>query len=39
MYTYIYNIYIYNRANDGEKVNLFYIKFKIFISIIYKYTK
>ena len=41
MYIYIYiYIYIYNnnnnKANDGKKVNLFYIKFKIFILIIYK---
>ena len=41
---YIYNIYIRNnlannKANDGEKVNLFYIKFKIFILIIYKINK
>ena len=44
LHIYIY-IYIYkeqitnNRANDGEKVNLFYIKFKIFILIIYKINK
>ena len=27
---------IYNKAHDGEKVNLFYLKSKIFILIIYK---
>ena len=37
LYVYIYIIYIYtyihthNKTNDGEKVNLFYLKFKIFI--------
>ena len=35
---YIY-IYIYNKVNDGEKVNLFYLKFKVFILIIYKMNK
>ena len=30
---------IYNKANDGEKVNLFYAKFKIFILMIYKINK
>ena len=29
-------IYIYNKANNGEKVSLFYIKF---ILIIYKISK
>ena len=38
MYIYIY-IYTYNEANDGEKVNLFYLKFKIFILVIYKMNK
>ena len=38
MYIYIY-IYIYNKVNDGEKVNLFYLKFKVFILIIYKMNK
>ena len=33
------SIYIYNKANDDEKVNLFYLKFKIFILIIYKLNK
>ena len=28
-----------NEANDGEKVNLFYLKLKIFILIIYKINK
>ena len=28
-----------NKANDGEKVNLFYLKFKIFILIINKINK
>ena len=28
-----------NKANDGEKVNLFNLKFKIFILIIYKIYK
>ena len=35
---YIY-IYIYNEANDDEKVNLFYPKFKIFMLVIYKINK
>ena len=30
---------IYNKPNDGEKVNLFYLKLKIFILIIYKINK
>ena len=30
---------IYNKANDGEKLNLFYAKFKIFILMIYKINK
>ena len=38
IYIYIY-IYIYNKVNDGEKVNLFYLKFKVFILIIYKMNK
>ena len=47
LYIYIY-IYIHistrnnladNKANDGEKVNFFYLKFKIFILIIYKINK
>ena len=32
-------IYMYNKANDGEKENLFYLKFKISIVIIYKINK
>ena len=46
IYTYIY-LYIYtciyvhinNKVNDGEKVNLFNLKFKVFILIIYKINK
>ena len=38
IYIYIY-ICIYNKANDGEKVNLFYLKFKVFILIMYKMNK
>ena len=39
IYIYIYKntyTYIHSKANDDEKVNLFYLKFKIFILIIYK---
>ena len=32
-------MYINNKANDGEKVNLFYLTFNIFMSIIYKINK
>ena len=38
LYIYIY-IYIYNETNDGEKVNSFYLKFKIFILVIYKISE
>ena len=30
---------MYNKANNGEKVNLFYLKFKSFVLIIYKINK
>ena len=32
-------IYIYKETNDGEKVNSFYLKFKIFILVIYKISE
>ena len=32
-------MYMYNKANDGEKVNLLCLKFKISIVIIYKINK
>ena len=42
IYLYIYTciyVHIYNKVNDGEKVNLFNLKFKIFILIICKINK
>ena len=38
IYIYTYT-YIHSKANDDEKVNLFYLKFKIFIYIQNKYSK
>ena len=32
-------VYIYNEANDNEIVNVFYLKFKICILVIYKINK
>ena len=38
MYIYLY-MYIYNKGNDGETVNLFSLHFRIFILFTYKINK
>ena len=39
IYKHIYKNLTYNKTNNGEKVNLFHLKTKIFMLIIYKINK